>query len=291
MRTSLRLLITLVVVLLALAAGAWLWHYYLYTPWTRDGRVAAHVVTVSPDVSGWIDDLVVDDSVQVEQGQILFKLNTARYEAAVNKAEAEVANRKAQLELKRHEENRRSRLSNRAISKEDLEVSRINTRLAQAELAKAEALLQDARLDLERTAVKAPAAGYILNLQLTQGDYVSRSQPIMALVKTDSFYVIGYFEETKMARIHLGDVAHVLLMNGDTRLKGHVSGIARGIADDNQQLDAQLLPQVEPTFSWVRLAQRIPVRITLDDVPEDILLSAGMSASVRIIDDPDLLQK
>lgn len=291
MRTSLRLLITLVVVLLALAAGAWLWHYYLYTPWTRDGRVAADVVTVSADVSGWIDSLDVADAEQVEQGQVLFKLNEARYQAAVNKAEAEVANRKAQLELKRHEENRRNRLSNRAISTEDREVSRINTRLAAAELAKAQAQLQDARLDLERTTTKAPAPGHILNLQLTQGNYVSRSQPVMALVKTNSFYVIGYFEETKMARIHLGDVAHVLLMNGNTRLSGHVSGIARGIADDNQQLDAQLLPQVKPTFNWVRLAQRIPVRITLDEVPEDVLLSAGMSASVRIVDDLDPMQE
>ncbi|WP_227370208.1 HlyD family secretion protein [Halomonas sp. M20] len=291
MRTSIRLLITLAVVLLAIAAGAWLWHYYLYTPWTRDGRVAADVVTISPDVSGWIEELAVKDAQQVEKGEVLLTLNTARYEAEVNEAEAEVANRKAQLELKRHEENRRNRLSSQAISKEDREVSRINTRLAQAELAKAQAQLQAARLDLERTTVEAPATGYILNLQLAQGDYVSRGEPVMALVKADSFYVIGYFEETKLTRIHLGDTAHVLLMSGDTRLKGHVSGIARGIADDNQQLDAQLLPQVKPTFNWVRLAQRIPVRITLDDVPEDVLLSAGMSASIRIIGDPDSPQE
>ncbi|MGC3872654.1 efflux RND transporter periplasmic adaptor subunit [Halomonas sp. GXIMD04776] len=285
MRTSLRLLITLVVVALAVAAGIWLWHYYLYTPWTRDGRVGADVVTISPDVSGWVESLAVEDAERVEHGQVLFKLDTARYQAAVEKAEAEVANRQAKLELRRHEESRRNRLSNRAISTEEREVARIDTRLAEAELAKARAQLQEARLDMERTTATAPAAGHILNLQLAQGDYVSRGDRVMALVKTDSFYVIGYFEETKMTRIDLGDPARVLLMNGDTELTGHVSGIARGIADDNQRLDAQLLPQVEPTFNWVRLAQRIPVRITLDDIPDDLLLSAGMSASIRILDD------
>ena len=285
MRTSLRLLITLLVVAIAIAAGMWLWHYYLYTPWTRDGRVRADIVTIAPDVSGRVDALAVADAEHVEQGQVLFRLDAARYRTAVAKAEAVVANRQAVLELKRHVESRRSQLSNQAISSENREIARIETRVAEANLAQAQAELHSAQLDLERSVVTAPAKGTVLNLQLVEGNYVDKGEAVMALVKAGSFYVTGYFEETKMPHIQIGDRAVVWLMSGDTRLTGHVAGIARAIANTNTSLNAQLLPQVEPTFSWVRLAQRIPVRIALDEIPEGTLLSAGMSATVRILDD------
>nr|WP_297461473.1 HlyD family secretion protein [uncultured Halomonas sp.] len=285
MRTSLRLLITLLVVAIAIAAGVWLWHYYLYTPWTRDGRVRADIVTIAPDVTGRVETVAVADTEHVEQGQVLFRLDAARYKAAVAKAEAVVANRLATLELKRHEEARRNRLSNQAISSENREIARIETRVAEANLAQAQAELQQARLDLERSVVRAPADGFVLNLQLAEGNHVARGEAVMALVEEGSFYVTGYFEETKMPHIQIGDSAIVWLMSGDTRLTGQVVGIARGIADTNTTLNEQLLPQVEPTFSWVRLAQRIPVRIALDEIPEGTLLSAGMSATVRIVDD------
>jgi RND family efflux transporter MFP subunit len=272
-------------VAVAVAAGVWLWHYYLHTPWTRDGRVRADIVTIAPDVGGWVETLAVKDTERVEKGQLLFKLDTARHEAALAKAKAQVAHRRAELELKRHEQQRRQRLSRQAISQEEQEVARIDTRLAEAKLEQAKAALENARLDLKRSAVTAPADGTILNLQLAEGNYVNRSEPVMALVKADSFYIVGYFEETKLPAIEIGDRARVWLMSGDTRLNGHVAGIARGIADDNTRLDQQLLPQVEPTFNWVRLAQRIPVRIELDERPQDVLLSAGMSASIRIVDD------
>ncbi|MCK0767551.1 efflux RND transporter periplasmic adaptor subunit [Chromohalobacter canadensis] len=287
MRTPLRMLITLVVVALAVAAGVWLWHYYLYTPWTRDGRVRADVVTIAPDVSGWVRQLPVSDTQQVEQGDTLFQIDQARYQTAVNKAQAVVALNQAQLELKRHEENRRNNLSNQAISSENREVARIDTRVAKANLDEAQANLESAQLDLKRTVVEAPADGHILNLRLTEGNYVSAGNAVMALVKSDSYYVTGYFEETKMSRIEEGDVARITLMNDDTELRGHVAGIGRGIADSNTSPNDQLLPQVEPTFNWVRLAQRIPVRIELDDVPEGTLLSAGMTATIHVVDDTD----
>lgn len=104
----------------------------------------------------------------------------------------------------------------------------------------------------------------------------------MALIAANSYYVVGYFEETKMASINVGDPVEVILMNGDTHLEGRVAGIGRGIADSNTTLNQQLLPQVAPTFNWVRLAQRIPVRISLDNVPDDTLLSVGMTATVRV---------
>lgn len=285
MRTPLRLLVTLLVVAVAIAAGAWLWHYYLYTPWTRDARIRADTVTIAPDAAGRVIDLAVRDTERVEQGQMLFRLDTDRYRAAMEKAEAVVANRQATLELKRHEESRRRQLSNQAISSEGREIARIETRLAEANLAQAQAALRAAQLDLERSVVTAPADGTVLNMRLAEGNYISRGEAVMALIKAGSFYVTGYFEETKMPRIQLGDRAMVWLMSGDTRLTGRVAGIGRAIADTNTTLNDQLLPQVEPTFSWVRLAQRIPVRIVLDEIPKGILLSAGMSATVHILDD------
>ncbi|WP_367399155.1 efflux RND transporter periplasmic adaptor subunit [Halomonas sp. FL8] len=278
-------MITLLIVAAAIAAGTWLWHYYLYTPWTRDARVRADVITIAPDVAGHVETLAVADNASVEAGDVLFTLNDARYRAAVDKAEAVVADRQATLELRRHEEQRRSRLSERAISAENQEIARIDTRVAAANLAQAQADLEQARIDLRRTEVAAPVDGSVLNLHLAQGNYVNAGESVMALVRDESYYVTGYFEETKLPRIEVGDPAAIILMSGDTVLSGHVVSIGRAIADPNTAPNSQLLPQVEPTFSWVRLAQRIPVRIEFDSVPDDVLLSAGMTATVRIQDD------
>ncbi|WP_192037292.1 efflux RND transporter periplasmic adaptor subunit [Halomonas sp. YLGW01] len=282
MRTSIRMLTTLVAAALALAAGIWLWQYYLYTPWTRDGRVRADVITVAPDVSGWVSRLPVEDTQSVSEGDVLFQINRQRYATAVDQAKAVVAQKQAEWESKQHEETRRNRLSHQAISDETRDAARLDTRGAEAALAQAKAELEGAQLDLERTTVIAPADGHVLNLSLNEGNYVNTGHPVMALVKADSYYVTGYFEETKMPGIAIGDPARITLMSGDTRLEGHVAGIGRGIADSNTSSNDQLLPQVEPTFNWVRLAQRIPVRIELDQIPDNTLLSAGMTATVRI---------
>lgn len=283
MRPSLRILLTLVIVAIAVAAGAWLWHYYLYTPWTRDARVHAEVVTIAPDVSGWVRTLEVADTDHVAQGDTLFAIDDTRYQAAVDSAQATVEHRQATLELSRAEESRRNQLSNnRAISVENQQIAQINSRIAAADLQQAQAELASAQLDLARTQLTAPVSGHILNVHLTAGTYANRGTPVMALIADNSFYVVGYFEETKMTSIDVGDPVDVILMSGDTHLDGRVAGIGRGIADSNTALNQQLLPQVEPTFSWVRLAQRVPVRISLDDVPDDTLLSVGMTATVRI---------
>jgi multidrug resistance efflux pump len=149
-------------------------------------------------------------------------------------------------------------------------------------LEQASSALDSARLDLERTTVAAPSAGHVLNLQLSEGNYVGTGESVMALIKADSYFVTGYFEETKTPSFEVGDAARVILMSGDTELEGHVESIGRAIADPNTAPNSQLLPQVQPTFSWVRLAQRIPVRIALDAIPEGVTLSAGMTASVYV---------
>lgn len=283
MRPSLRILLTLIIVAIAIAAGAWLWRYYLYTPWTRDARVHAEVVTIAPDVSGWVRTLEVADTDYVAQGDTLFAIDDTRYQAAVDSAQATVEHRQATLELNRAEESRRNQLSNsRAISAENQQIAQINSRIAAADLQQSQAELASAQLDLVRTQITAPVSGHVLNVQLAEGNYVNRGSPVMAVIADNSYYVVGYFEETKMSAIEVGDSVDVVLMNGDTHLDGRVAGIGRGIADSNTSLNQQLLPQVAPTFNWVRLAQRIPVRISLDEVPDETLLSVGMTAAVRV---------
>ena len=282
MRTLLRSLVTLVIVALAILAGLWLWHYYLYTPWTRDGRVGAEIITVASDLSGRVVSLSVDDNQSVAVGDPLFRVDPQRYRSALESAQALVDQRQVELERRQHEASRRSHLSRQAISAENRETARLESQVAQARLDQARSQLASARLDLERTTVVAPASGHVLNLQLAEGNYVNAGTPVMALVKADSFHVTGYFEETKMPRIRVGDPARVILMSGDTELRGHVESISRAIADPHTTPDAQLLPRVAPTFNWVRLAQRIPVRIALDELPAELSLSAGMTASVHI---------
>ena len=279
-----RVAVTLVTVLLALLAGWWLWHFYMISPWTRDARVRADVVTIAPDVSGWVVELKVHDNQAVKAGDLLMSIDRERYQAALDKARALAETRRQQLNLRQHEASRRVHLGPQAISAELRENAQINAEIARAEFQQAEAEVKLAELNLERSEVRAPRAGQITNLHLAQGNFVQAGQAVMALVADDSFYVQAYFEETKLPGIRVGASAEVILMSGGEPLQGKVQSISRGITDRNAAPDAQLLANVEPTFNWVRLAQRIPVRIELDEVPKELALSAGMTASVRVME-------
>ena len=282
MRSTIRVGITLAMVVVAVLAGSWIWQHYMYSPWTRDARVRADVVTIAPDVSGWVLDLKVRDNQQVKAGDLLMTIDRDRYQAAVEKAQAVVDIRKQQLSLREHEASRRARLGSQAISTELRENAQINAEMARSEFREAQADLRIAQLNLERSEVRAPRDGQVTNLVLAQGNYVTAGQAVMALVDTGSFYVQAYFEETKLPRIQVGAPVEIWLMGGEQEIRGAVEGISRGITDRNASPDGQLLANVEPTFNWVRLAQRIPVRIKLDAVPENVQLSAGMTASVRV---------
>ena len=284
MRALPRMMLTMVVVAVALLAGWWLWQFYMLSPWTRDARVRADVVTIAPDVSGWVVELKVRDNQQVKAGDLLMSIDRERYQAALNKARALAETRRQQLNLRQHEASRRAHLGPQAISAELRENAQINASIARAELQQAEAEVELAELNLRRSEVRAPRAGQVTNLHLAQGNYVQAGQAVMALVADDSFYVQAYFEETKLPGIRVGAPAEVTLMSGGEPLKARVQSISRGITDRNAAPDAQLLANVEPTFNWVRLAQRIPVRIELDEVPKDLPLSAGMTASVRVVE-------
>ncbi|WP_175652351.1 efflux RND transporter periplasmic adaptor subunit [Pseudomonas sp. Marseille-P9899] len=282
MRTTVRIALTLCLVAVAVFAGTHLWQYYMLTPWTRDAKIRADVVIVAPDVSGWVRELKVKDNQQVKAGELLMSIDSDRFEAALDKANAVAETRQQQLRLREHEASRRAALGPQAISAELRENAQINAAVARGELRQAQADAKLAAINLARSKVQAPRDGHITNLRLAEGNYVNAGQPVMALVDDSTFYVQAYFEETKLPRIKVGAPVNIWLMSAGEPMKGHVQSISRGITDRNATPDSQLLAEVEPTFNWVRLAQRIPVRISLDEVPEGFALSAGMTASVQV---------
>ncbi len=282
MRASIRLGLTLSLVAAALLAGAWLWQHYLYSPWTRDARVRAEVVTLAPDLAGWVTQLKVRDNQRVAAGELLLSLDRERYQVALEQAQAVAETRRQQLLLREHEASRRVRLGPQAISAELRDNAQISAEIARGEYRQAQVAVKSAELDLARSEVRAPRAGQVTNLRLAEGNYVKAGEPVLALVDEASFYIQAYFEETKLPSIRIGAPVDIWLMGGDQPLRGEVESISRGITDRNASPDGQLLADVEPTFNWVRLAQRIPVRIKLEELPEGLLLSAGMTASVRV---------
>ena len=286
LRTLLRVGVTLTAVALAAVAIFWMWHHYEVEPWTRDGRVRADVVRIAPDVSGLVTEVLVQDNQAVERGQPLFKVDPPRYRLAVAEAEAALAAAKATL-VQAQREAERNRALNDLVSREEREQGEARVLTAAAGMRRAETALDVARLDLERTVVRASVNGFVTNLQLRPGDYVTAGAQALALVDTDSLRVEGYFEEDKLPRIHVGMRVEVKLMGEDEILTGRVESIAAGIADQDRGASPNLLPAVNPTFAWVRLPQRIPVRVALDEVPAHIRLIPGRTATVSIIEEED----
>jgi len=277
-----RMLVTLLVVLAAIVVGWQLWSYYMLAPWTRDGRVRADVVTVAADVSGLVSDVFVHDNEKVRKGQLLFRIDQRRFQYALDQAKAEVASRLATLDQDNRDLARSKSLTSLAVTAQQVERNQQAVDVAQAQLDEANAALEVAQLNLERSTVLAPVNGIVTNFGLLPGRYVNAGASVFALIDSDTFRVEGYFEETKLRRIHIGEDASVKLI-GDARvLSGHVESIASGIEDQNRSTSTDLLALVNPTFSWVRLAQRIPVRIKLDDVPADLALVSGRTATVSI---------
>jgi multidrug resistance efflux pump len=275
-----------VATLLIVAAGGLgayeLWDYYMLSPWTRDARVRADVVTIAPDVAGFVTDLRVRDNQAVHKGDILFVVDQARYKLTVATAEANVAGRQAEMLMRESDASRRKKLTNLAISDENKEDSQHVAASALAAYQQAVADLSTAKLNLERTVVRAPVNGFVTNLGLVVGQYAAVGTQLLALIDSDSYRVEGYFEETKMPSLKPGVAVEIHLMSGGPALQGHVEGISRGITDRDNPNGPQLLANVNPTFEWVRLAQRIPTRIHIDEVPDGVLVSSGMTCTVVV---------
>jgi multidrug resistance efflux pump len=281
---TLRVLVTLAAVAAGALAADRLWVHYQVEPWTRDGRVRADVVQVAPDVSGLVTDVPLGNDQTVRRGQVLFRIDRARYELALRQAEAAVRAQQATLAEARRENARNARLRD-LVAAEVTEQGEARAQSTEAALAQAVAARDVARLNLERTTVLAPCDGLLSDLTLRVGDYVTAGKPVLALVDARSTRVEGYFEETKLARVRIGQRATVRIMGEPRVLEGRVASIAPAIEDRERGASANGLPNVNPTFSWVRLAQRVPVRIALDRVPDGVRLIAGRTATVSIVPD------
>jgi multidrug resistance efflux pump len=274
--------LTLVIVAVALIAGRWLWAYYEEAPWTRDGRVRADVVTIAPDVSGLVTEVAVRDNQTVKRGDVLFRIDPDRFELALAQTDAAMASRKAQMDEAAREANRYERLNEIAVSKEVQEQRQTNADATAAAFRQAVADRAVAELNLRRAVVTSPVDGTVTNVQLEPGDYVSTGKAVMALVDSATLRIEGYFEETKLPKIHKGDPVQVRLMGESRPLTGHVESIATGIADRERTDSPDLLANINPTFNWVRLAQRVPVRAKPDVVPPGVELVVGRTATVTV---------
>jgi multidrug resistance efflux pump len=320
-----RFAMTALVVVLAAFIGFALWKHYMYSPWTRDGRVRAEVVRIAPDVSGLVTAVNVVDNQTVKKGDVLFVIDQARYTNALDQAKANLnaaqaaaraaganidvaeavaaqskssyanfaaqANRRAALNDVLSAEERanavsaateaRAGLSKAEATKEQASAAQ---QQAYAAVAQAQVAVAAAQLNLDRTEVRAPADGYVTNLIIRVGDYATAGAPRLALIDSHSFWIYGYFEETKLPRVRVGDKVDIRLMSGGVHLQGYVQSIARGITDTSNPSGADLLADVNPTFNWVRLAQRVPVRVRIDTehMPAGTVLAAGMTATLIV---------
>jgi RND family efflux transporter MFP subunit len=279
-----RVIVTLVAVLAAALVGWWLWNFYTLSPWTRDARVQSNVVEVAPDVSGLITAINVVDNQRVAKGDVLFVIDRQRFALAVEEGQANVSQNRITLKLAQDNADRDAQVLKNdasAISAQAAETSRTKASEAAAALQLAQSRLAIAQLDLERSTVRSPVNGFVTNLTASVGDYASRGTGVLALVDQDTFYVYAYFMETKLPAIRIGSRADVKLMAGGAVLRGTVQGLSRAIANPTAA-GGGLLAAVDPNFEWIRLAQRIPVRISIDQVPADVELVAGMSATVVV---------
>ncbi|MFM0379407.1 HlyD family secretion protein [Paraburkholderia strydomiana] len=272
---------TAIIFIVAILLGRVLWVHYMDEPWTRDGRVRAEIVNVAPDVSGAVVDLPVKDNQMVRKGDLLMQIDPSHYEIAVEQAQAAVAARKAELQMRRDDAKRRADMDSLVVSKENQENATHTASAAEAAYQQALAALDAAKLNLARTRVVSPVDGYVTNLNVFRGDYATAGAAKLAIVDSHSFWVYGYFEETKLPHVHIGDKAEVRLMSGGT-LEGHVESISRGIYDRDNPQSRELLADVNPTFNWVRLAQRVPVRVKIDSVPDGVVLAAGITCTVVV---------
>lgn len=278
-----RVFLTLVMVTMAGLLGWHLWDYYMNAPWTRDGKIRADVVRLAPDVSGLVSEVLVHDNQDIKQGDVIFRIDQARYKLALQLAEAKLASSKAALDMANRDLTRYRKLNDTTVTQQKMEQIETTTQQAEATYRQAELDRDLASLNLERSSVKAPVNGVITNFSLQPGDYVTAGSAVTALVDKDSFYVSGYFEENKLERIHIGDPVVIDVMGSKLKLKGQVEGIAGGIEDRERSDSTSLLANVSPTFNWVRLAQRVPVRVKLEEVPEGVHLVAGRTVSVSVV--------
>lgn len=277
------MVLTLLVVTLATVLVWQMVLYYMFAPWTRDGHIRADVIQIAPDVSGLIQEVSVRDNQVIKRGDVLFTIDQDRFRLALRQAQATLAERKETLAQAQREAKRNRGLGN-LVAQEQLEESQSREARAQSAMAEAQVAVDAAQLNLDRSVLRSPVDGYLNDRAPRVHEFVSAGRPVLSVVDSNSYHVDGYFEETKLSGIKVGQAVDIRVMGDNTRLRGHVLSIAAGIEDRDRSSGANLLPNVNPAFSWVRLAQRIPVRIAFDQVPDDFRMIAGRTATVSIIE-------
>lgn len=256
----------------------------MQSPWTRDGKVRAELVSITPEVSGRLVQIVVHDNQLVSSGNLLFVIDPQPYQLALDNAQTALVKAQADLAKANHEAERRRNLPKNIISGEDLDIANLTADSMKAAYQGAMVNVEQAKWNLSKTRIYAPTNGYITNLQTRVGNYATAGIPLVALIDTHSFYVMGYFEETKLKHIREGNEAKIVLYNGNIPLRGVVESIGRAIYDQSVDSSTDLLVDVKPNVPWVRLAQRVPVRIKLLDVPADVTLIAGTTCTISLVD-------
>lgn len=280
----LRFVMTLAVLLAATIAVLRVWVFYTESPWTRDARFTADVVAIAPDVSGLLAEVRVRDNQRVKKDDVLFVVDPLRYQEALAQAQADVDYYQALVNEKRRESGRRARLGVQAVSQEAIDQSSNALETARHQLTGAQATLALAKLDLERTVIRAPADGWVTNLNVQRGEFITRGDTAVALVKKDSFYLVAYMEETKLAGVHAGDRVEITPLGSEQLFYGTVDSVAAAITNSSADVDSKGLATVDDNLEWVRLAQRVPIRIRLDQ-QRDRAYPAGTTATVVIVGD------
>lgn len=260
-----------------------LWNHYAMSPWTRDGRIRAEVSEITAEVSGKIEKLLIVDNQEVKKNELLLVVDPTDYDIKLRESEIELNELIVQYNFAKSQLERRSKLSQVAISKEELEdaKSRLDSLTKKIELSKVK--IEKAKLDLSRTEIRSPVNGFITNLNLRKGNYISAGAPLFAIIDEDSYYVIAYLEETKMRNVAVDNNVTVTLYSNNEELKGKVQSIGRAIDDNNSRTGNQLLENVEPNYPWVRLAQRVPIKISLNNI-DGVHLIPGTTCTVFIED-------
>ncbi|WP_457299574.1 efflux RND transporter periplasmic adaptor subunit [Phyllobacterium sp. P5_D12] len=277
-----KLVLTLIIAAAAVVLAVMTWQYYVTSPWTRNGVVRVQVASVAPQVSGKISEIQVVDNQFVHQGDVLYLVDTANFEIASRTAQSQVNQTAADLQVKQAESDRRQRLSTVATTPEEQQIYAGSAAQAKAAFEAATQQLSLAQINLERTKVRSPVNGFVTNLLLRVGDYATEGSSNVSVVDSDSFWIDGYFEETKLSQICIGDAVEAKLMSYAQPVTGHVDTITRGISVTNAAGGIQGLPTVNPVYTWVQLAQRVPVRIVIDRVPSGVPLVSGMTATVTV---------
>jgi len=271
------------------AAGYFGYHKYkdyIENPWTRDGQVRTQVIQVTPRVTGMVTKIHVTDNQHVKTGDLLFEIDPSKYQVKVDQAEARLQRSLEASKGKKIEYERVKKIYSRdrgAVSQKDLVRNETNYYKSLADIDSSTEALNTAKLNLSYTKIFAEVDGYVSNINFQIGSQATANHPIMALVDENAYWVFGFFREDAIPEVKVGDKAMVtLLAYPDTPLSGRVESIAWGISHSDGNPGNNLLPSVKPVFQWIRLAQRIPVRIKLDELPENVKLRFGLTASVMV---------